>query len=70
MCQDVESGTLGLLLWDLLSMNSVNGGWKRVGKGSPPDGSNWERVRRRLGVPLPSCAIIGPAPYLGLPGLG
>lgn len=33
--QDVESGTLGLLLWNLLSMNLVNGGWKGVRKGSP-----------------------------------
>lgn len=33
--QDVESGTLALLLWDFPSMNSVHAGWKGVGKGSP-----------------------------------
>lgn len=40
--QDVDSGTLGLLPWKLLSMNSLNDGWKGVGKGSP-----WMAATRR-----------------------
>lgn len=55
--QDVESGTLPLLLSDLLSKNLVNGGWKGTVKRSPRmatirRGLDFAKVGSRHAVPL------------------